>query len=85
MTPPPAVGPKGRSRASSPAANPAGGGVSRIKPARAMSAAAWPGVAEAYRAFLPLTSSSPIVTLLEGNTPLVPSPWLSQADRKSVV
>src|SRR3972149_2433678 len=33
----------------------------------------WPGVIEAYRAFLPVTPQTPIVTLLEGNTPLVES------------
>ena len=44
----------------------------------------WPGVAEAYRKFLPLTSSSPIVTLLEGNTPLIPSAWLSRAIGRDV-
>lgn len=32
----------------------------------------WPGVIEAYRAHLPVTRETPIVTLLEGNTPLVP-------------
>lgn len=32
---------------------------------------AWPGVIERYREFLPVTDSSPIVTLLEGNTPLI--------------
>lgn len=31
----------------------------------------WPGVIEAYRAWLPVTGATPIVTLLEGNTPLV--------------
>ncbi len=32
---------------------------------------AWPGVIEAYREFLPVTDRTPIVTLLEGNTPLI--------------
>jgi len=32
---------------------------------------AWPGVIERYREFLPVTESSPVVTLLEGNTPLI--------------
>lgn len=34
----------------------------------------WPGVLERYRAFLPVTSSTPVVTLFEGNTPLIPVP-----------
>lgn len=38
----------------------------------------WPGLIETYRDFLPVTASTPIVTLHEGNTPLVPSPALSK-------
>lgn len=38
----------------------------------------WPGVIEKYRAYLPVTSSTPVVTLLEGGTPLVPSTTLSR-------
>jgi threonine synthase len=33
---------------------------------------------EEYRAFLPLADDSPVVTLLEGGTPLVPAPRLSE-------
>ena len=33
--------------------------------------AAWRGVIETYRDFLPVTDSTPVVTLLEGNTPLI--------------
>ncbi len=32
---------------------------------------AWPGVIERYREFLPVTETTPVVTLLEGNTPLI--------------
>src|SRR5687767_1764418 len=32
---------------------------------------AWPGVIEHYREFLPVSESTPVVTLLEGNTPLI--------------
>ena len=32
---------------------------------------AWPGVIEHYREFLPVTGATPVVTLLEGNTPLI--------------
>src|SRR5687768_17557728 len=33
---------------------------------------AWPGVIEQYREHLPVSENTPIVTLLEGNTPLIP-------------
>jgi len=38
----------------------------------------WRGVIDAYRAFLPISPRTPIVTLLEGNTPLLYSKFLSQ-------
>ena len=38
----------------------------------------WPGVIEAYRQHLPVTQETPVVTLLEGNTPLVRSVSLSK-------
>lgn len=38
----------------------------------------WPGVIEHYRAFLPVSNTTPVVTLLEGGTPLVPAPRLAQ-------
>src|ERR1044072_7486526 len=31
----------------------------------------WPGVIEHYREMLPVTEDTPVVTLLEGNTPLI--------------
>ncbi len=40
---------------------------------------AWRGVIEEYRDFLPVTDKTPIVTLHEGNTPLVPAPRLAEA------
>src|SRR3989338_3774045 len=40
--------------------------------------AGWKGVIEAYRSFLPVTPRTPVVTLLEGNTPLLFSPRLSE-------
>ena len=33
--------------------------------------AAWPGVIERYREYLPVTEATPVITLLEGNTPLI--------------
>ena len=38
----------------------------------------WRGVIEEYREFLPVTADSPVVTLQEGATPLVPAPRLSE-------
>ncbi|MEA5507030.1 threonine synthase [Halotia wernerae UHCC 0503] len=32
----------------------------------------WPGLIEAYREYLPVSEKTPVVTLLEGNTPLIP-------------
>jgi threonine synthase len=38
----------------------------------------WQGLIEAYRDRLPVTEATPVVTLYEGNTPLVPAPLLSE-------
>lgn len=38
----------------------------------------WPGLIETYREFLPVDASTPVVTLGEGNTPLLPAPRLSE-------
>ncbi|PYN85590.1 MAG: threonine synthase [Candidatus Rokuibacteriota bacterium] len=40
---------------------------------------AWRGVIEEYRDFLPVSDKTPIVTLHEGGTPLVPAPRLAEA------
>src|SRR5579862_3593466 len=37
----------------------------------------WRGVIEEYREFLPVTADTPVVTLLEGGTPLLEAPRLS--------
>ena len=42
-----------------------------------VSRAGWRGLIEEYRDRLPITSDTPVVTLLEGGTPLVPAPVLS--------
>lgn len=34
----------------------------------------WAGLIETYRPYLPVTETTPVVTLLEGNTPLIPVP-----------
>ncbi len=41
-------------------------------------AAAWRGIVEEYRAFLPVDEGTPVVTLQEGATPLLPAPRLSE-------
>lgn len=38
----------------------------------------WPGLIEAYRQLLPVNEATPVVTLLEGNTPLIPLPSLAE-------
>jgi threonine synthase len=38
----------------------------------------WRGLIEEYRAFLPVSATTPVVTLYEGATPLLPAPRLSQ-------
>lgn len=40
--------------------------------------ARWRGVIEEYRGYLPVDSGTPVVTLLEGNTPLIHSRYLSR-------
>lgn len=39
----------------------------------------WRGVIEEFREHLPVRGTTPVVTLLEGNTPLIPAPRLSKA------
>ena len=38
----------------------------------------WNGVIDAYRDYLPFDDNTPIVTLNEGNTPLIPAPRLAE-------
>lgn len=44
----------------------------------------WPGLIEAYRPYLPVTEATPVVTLLEGNTPLIPAPAIAAAIGRQV-
>ncbi len=39
----------------------------------------WPGIIRRYADLLPVTAETPVVTLLEGNTPLIPAPALVAA------
>ncbi|HLH99382.1 MAG TPA: threonine synthase [Acidimicrobiales bacterium] len=43
-----------------------------------MTDAGWRGVIEEYRPHLPVSAATPVVTLQEGNTPLLPAPRLSE-------
>jgi threonine synthase len=54
-----------------------GGGGAEADRALARPAAQWGGVIEEYRARLPVEDGTPVVTLREGGTPLVPSARLS--------
>lgn len=45
----------------------------------------WPGVIAAYREHLPVTDATPVVTLLEGGTPLIEAPHLSERTRARVL
>ena len=40
--------------------------------------ARWPGLIEHYRRFLPIDDQTPVVTLNEGNTPLVEAPQIAE-------
>ncbi|NJK42067.1 MAG: threonine synthase [Acaryochloridaceae cyanobacterium SU_2_1] len=44
----------------------------------------WPGLIETYRRYLPVTDKTPVVTLHEGNTPLIPLPTISALIGKQV-
>ncbi len=44
----------------------------------------WRGIIEAYKEHLPVTSKTPIVSLCEGNTPLILAPSLSELARRDV-
>ena len=44
----------------------------------------WRGVIEEYRSYLPIPLGAPVVTLLEGGTPLIPAPRLSERVGASV-
>jgi threonine synthase len=44
----------------------------------------WHGLIEEYRAYLPVSKSTPVVTLNEGNTPLIYASWLSKKVRAQV-
>jgi len=45
---------------------------------------AWHGLVHAYGAFLPVSDRTPIVTLYEGNTPLIPVPRIAERIGRNV-
>ena len=49
-----------------------------------MDHSSWPGVIEAYRDRLPVSADTPVVTLLEGGTPLLEAPVLSALVERDV-
>ena len=51
---------------------------------RTQRANGWPGLIEAYRPYLPVSDQTPVVTLHEGNTPLIPVPHISAEVGKGV-
>src|SRR5581483_11001958 len=78
-------GPRGRPAGHHRQLAPAAGGRSGVRCAarhrrrgRRDVSAGWRGVMEEYRELLPITDQTPVVTLLEGGTPLVPAPRLSE-------
>ena len=50
----------------------------------AVTARRWPGLIETYRSYLPVTDKTPVVTLCEGNTPLIPAPAIAAKIGKQV-
>ena len=38
----------------------------------------WPGLIQAYRPYLPVSEKTPVITLQEGNTPLIPAPAIAR-------
>ena len=45
---------------------------------RTLTTGPWQGLIEGYRQWLPVSRSTPVVTMGEGNTPLLPAPALNQ-------
>jgi threonine synthase len=49
-----------------------------VPPSSPLRLTRWPGLIEHYRRFLPVSDSTPVVTLNEGNTPLIEAGWLAE-------
>jgi threonine synthase len=46
-------------------------------PTLAKTANNWQGLIETYRSYLPVSAATPVISLLEGNTPLIPVPAIA--------
>ena len=44
----------------------------------------WPGLIEGYRKWLPVSDKTPVITLREGATPLIPAPVIAERIGKGV-
>jgi threonine synthase len=44
----------------------------------------WPGLIEAYRDWLPVSSATPVISLREGATPLIPAPSIAERIGRNV-
>ncbi len=53
-------------------------------PTKATAANNWQGLIETYRSYLPVSDDTPVITLLEGNTPLIPAPAIADRIGKKV-
>ncbi len=53
-------------------------GAAHLNGSPTMNPPMWRGLIESYRKYLPVTESTPVVTLHEGNTPLIHAPRLAQ-------
>ena len=45
----------------------------------------WPGLIEGYRRWLPVSDKTPVITLREGATPLIPAPSIAERIGKGAV
>ena len=43
----------------------------------------WPGLIEGYRRWLPVSDKTPVITLREGATPLIPAPSIAERSVRS--
>ena len=59
--------------------------MSREGEAKAARFQPWPGLIEAYRDRLPVRDTTPVITLREGGTPLLPAPYLSERVEANVL
>ncbi len=49
-----------------------------MTPMRLKRSGVWPGIIRAYREYLPVSENTPVITLQEGATPLIPACWISE-------